>query len=147
MIVDRIEAMDKYCATIPHLAEALSIIRENPYIGEGKRYFDGGYMFFQAADTRPAEDGTFEAHRDYLDLQILLDGMEYILWNHIANMEVVIPYNAEKDREDLSGEGTTLLMKPGMCCLLFPQDAHKACRHIEQPGRYEKLVVKLKLQK
>ncbi len=145
MILDRIEAMDKYCREIPHLEEAIRFVRENMNAEPGKYEFDGGYVLVQAGETRPASDGNFEIHKEYLDVQMMMEGHGYIVWNTADNMEIDSPYDAEKDRQGLSGEGTALEMRPGMCCVLYPSDAHKGCRHYKEPIKFRQFVVKIKM--
>ncbi len=145
MIVDRIEAMDKYCDKIPYLDEALRFVRENVKIEEGKYYFEHGFAMLQAGETRPIDADTFEVHPEHIDFHWLLEGNEYILWNKLNNMEVDSPYNPEKDRLALRGEGSPLQMKPGMCVILYPTDVHKGNCHLDMPLKYKKFIVKINI--
>lgn len=97
--------------------------------------------------TKPVKDAAFETHRKYIDVFILAEGKETVLWNRLENMEETAPYDPAKDKLALKGEGSQLEMKPGMFCALFPSDAHALCRHPEgqEAAPYVKYVVKLKL--
>ncbi|MGE4485469.1 MAG: YhcH/YjgK/YiaL family protein [Oscillospiraceae bacterium] len=146
MIVDRIEGLDKYNGSIPNLSDALKFINENINAKPGKYVFENGFAIVQAGTTIPADSGMFEIHREYLDLQVLLEGNEYILWNRVEKMTLADEYDPEKDKLALKGEGSILEMQPGMCCILFPSDAHKGGRHIGLPLKYKKIIIKLKLR-
>lgn len=115
---------------------------------DGSRHlFPGGYVMRQTGTTKPIQDAAFETHRKYVDVFILVEGKETVLWNRIENMEPTAEYDPEKDKLALKGTGTSLQMQPGMFCALFPTDAHAPCRHPEgqEPGPYVKYVVKLEL--
>jgi biofilm protein TabA len=147
MIVDRMEYAGEYAAQLPHLQHALAFIRENPDPGAGKHPFTGGYLMRQEGETRPADEGTYEAHRKYIDVQLLKEGGELLLWDRLENMTEVSAYDPEKDKHTLQGNGSVLEMRPGMFCVLFPNDAHTACRHAvgATSGRYVKYVIKLEI--
>lgn len=147
MIVDRLEYASEYFEQLPGFQNAIEFIRENPEPGEGKHSFPGGFMMCQAGETKDMETGDYELHRNYIDVQILRSGSEMILWNRKENMKGSIPYDPEKDKEMVSGEGSILELKPGMFAVLFPTDAHKACRHLDKSSQSEfsKYVVKLEL--
>lgn len=49
----------------------------------GRYEFDGGYFMVQKGTTRPLEEGTFEAHRRYIDVQIVVEGSEELAWEDL----------------------------------------------------------------
>ncbi|MDO4266072.1 MAG: YhcH/YjgK/YiaL family protein [Eubacteriales bacterium] len=147
MIIDRLEYAAQYQNVLPHLMDAVAFIKENPNPGPGKHTFPGGYLMQQSGETRALSDGDYEAHREYIDVQLLMEGSEYLLWNRLENMKETVPYDREKDKHAITGDGSLLELRPGMFAVLYPEDAHKACRHPEGalPSHYEKFVIKLKL--
>lgn len=147
MIVDRIEYAEAYAAQLPNLPKALERIRQEPDMDGSRHPFPGGYVMRQTGATKPIPDAAFETHRKYIDVFILAEGTETVLWNRIENMEPTAEYDPEKDKLALKGTGSALEMKPGMFCALFPTDAHAPCRHPvgQEPGPYVKYVVKLEL--
>ncbi len=147
MIVDRIEFAAQYAKQLPHLADAMKAIRENPDMDASKHPFPGGYVMRQTGLTKPAADAAFEAHRSYIDVFVLAEGTETVLWNRLEHMEEAEPYDSQKDKHALKGTGSALEMKPGMFCALFPTDAHAPCRHLDgqEAAPYVKYVIKLAL--
>jgi len=145
MIVDSIEYAGRYAGLLPALEAAVRCAREHP--GAAKAEFSGGYLMYQQGETKPADPDAFESHRKYLDVQWLLKGREIILWNRLESMKELLPYDSAKDKLSLSGEGSVLEMKPGMMCILWPEDAHSACRRLagEPAEHYEKIVIKLEI--
>lgn len=145
MIVDRIEYAAEYAAQLPHLRDALQVIRSQPDMDSGRHLFPGGYVMRQTGVTKPVEDATFETHRRYIDVFILAEGREVVLWNRLENMQETAAYDPEKDKQALQGQGIALEMSPGMFCALFPTDAHAPCRHTAGETAYVKYVVKLEI--
>ncbi|MDD3253979.1 MAG: YhcH/YjgK/YiaL family protein [Lachnospiraceae bacterium] len=146
MIVDRMEYAEEYYGILPHLKDAVEFITANPDPGEGKHAFPGGFVMCQTGETR-ALPGDYEMHRKYIDIQVLREGREILAWNRKENMQPSVAYDEGKDKEMVSGEGSVLELKPGMFAILYPSDAHKACRHLdgEQPCTFSKYVVKLEV--
>lgn len=146
MIIDSLEKLELYAPYIPHLTRGLACLKAHREDAAPARYdFPGGYMMLQEGTTRPVEDGDYEAHRVYLDVQVLLEGSETVVWADTETLEETIPYDGVKDKVMYAGPGSVLEVKPGMCYLCWPHDAHKACRCSGTPGWFRKAVIKLSL--
>ena len=145
MIIDSVRNAAKYYDCIPHMKEAFECLEKNdgtdPW--SGRLEFDGGFILLQSGETKSCEEGLFEAHRKYLDVQVLLDGAELIVYNDIADLTVKEPYDGERDREMSEGEGALIEMRPGTFCVLYPADGHKACRDNGTHTSYRKAVIKI----
>lgn len=149
MNIDRIDKIEAYYDALPGLESAMAFIRKNPYLEPGRYDCDGGYVMYQEGVTKPIEEGTFEAHTEYIDVQILQEGAYwYSLWNRTDNMAEVVPYNPERDSVRLAGEGSLVELRQQMFVVFYPYDAHKPDRHLDaqQPAPYKKYVIKLKVQ-
>ncbi|MEH6927735.1 YhcH/YjgK/YiaL family protein, partial [Priestia megaterium] len=69
MIIDLIENLDEYRSINPRLSIGLEKLN-GVEIDYNKRFdFDGGYLFFQEGTTNTIDEGTFEAHKKYMDIQ------------------------------------------------------------------------------
>lgn len=147
MIIERIDRLDKYQSILPHLDKALAAMRDITEWNEGERYpFEGGFLFFQSGTTKPLTETQFEAHRNYIDVQIVLEGSEYLALEDLTNLSVAIPYNQDRDAEKY--EGTTqhfMKITEGMAYVCFPWDGHKAVFHVDQPLAFTKAVIKLEV--
>ncbi|MCR5085341.1 MAG: YhcH/YjgK/YiaL family protein [Succinivibrionaceae bacterium] len=148
MIIDTLKNIGKYEALLPGLGNGLKAVAALGPRPEPQRVeFDGGFLFVQHGSLRPMEDGTYEAHRKRIDVQIILEGFECIAWEDLSALKVTVPYNPEKDREDLEGPcAHTMRIDAGMAWAAFPQDAHKACRHLGAGGDFIKVVMKLNVE-
>lgn len=81
MIYDSLKHLEQYEGTFPRLYRGLELLRTTDFSTlEDKLYeVEGRDLFFslQSYDSKPAND-TPEAHRDYIDIQFLVEGEEKI---------------------------------------------------------------------
>jgi len=76
-------------------------------------------------DTRVFEDCRFEAHRRYIDVQMVLEGQERIDVQFVDALEAE-PFDEEADNMFLDGAAAaSVVMTPGTFVACFPEDAHK----------------------
>lgn len=144
MIVDKIDNILFYKSMVNNLESGINAIKEIKVLEEGKYTFDGGYFMIQKGDTKPMQEGTFEAHRKYVDVQIVVEGSEEIAWADISELKTVKSYDSEKDVERLDGDKSyNMLISKGMFYIVFPHDGHKPVSHTKQRLNYTKIVMKL----
>ncbi len=148
MILDRFDKIREYSSRIPNLENALQFIEQQQEWVPGRYEFPGGYLLYQELDTKPVDEGTFENHDRYADIQVLLDGAGWkTLWNRVEEMTEAVPYDPVKDATRWNGDGAVLALLPGMFVCFFPTDAHKPDRFLpgEAPVSVRKYVIKLEL--
>lgn len=114
---------------------------------EGRADIDGDNIFcmVQRYETNPWEGQRFEAHRQYADIQMLLEGEESILWAPANTLTVVQPYEADIEFYDLKSTSTELVLTPGVFCVFFPGDAHAPCLQHKTQSTARKVVVKVRV--
>ncbi len=144
MIIDKMDNIRFYADVLPKLENGLKAIEAMGTPVLGRYEFEGGFFLVQEGETRPLEEKNYEAHRNYIDVQILLEGSEEVGWEHLSDLTVKVPYNPDKDLEFLTG-GSEHVMKisAGMFWVGFPQDGHKPGAHTTEQHRYKKIVLKL----
>jgi len=77
--------------------------------------------------TRPLHEGRFEAHRRFIDIQMLLSGSEII---EVSSVDELLPetnFDEQNDIRFYKRNGIPpirLTMLPGSFALFFPHDAH-----------------------
>jgi YhcH/YjgK/YiaL family protein len=89
---------------------------------------DNMYMMVQCYDTRFWEDGKFEAHDQYIDIQFYISGEEFVYVEDRSKLNISEPYNAERDVvkfHDAAIPPVKLRMTPGTAVIFFPEDGHK----------------------
>lgn len=149
MIIDRLSRMQQYTRAVPELYEAVKFAErvkaEN--LPAGKYKVGRDFAFVQEGMTRSFEEGDFETHINYLDVQILLSGAEMMEYADKQDLIQKTPYDKENDIQWLNGAGNRIQIKPGMFYLVYPMDGHKPCCHETIPTPYKKVVVKIKVDK
>jgi YhcH/YjgK/YiaL family protein len=108
---------------------------------------DGEKVFamIQHYETKPKEQGVWEAHRKYIDIQYMAEGQELMGYANLNHLQAS-DYNDEKDFVLLKGEGSYMLMRPGTFVILGPQDAHIPQVAVDLPQPVKKVVVKVAVE-
>jgi|WetSurMetagenome_2_1015567.scaffolds.fasta_scaffold317662_2 biofilm protein TabA len=151
MILDRIDNADFYAALHPQLAKAFDVLK-NGKLGRkkaGKYEIDGDKVYYSILryETKPMSEGKLEAHKKYIDIQVVLKGEEVLGYADIKGLAVAEKYDKTKDIAffEQPAKMTTAVLKPGHFCILFPQDAHLPCCCSEKPADVKKVVIKVRL--
>jgi len=146
MLIQSLERLRVDAAGLPHLEDALTCLAEHKDAPAPARFeFPGGYLMLQEGYTKGVNEGNYEAHRHYLDIQVLLEGAETVVWSDISALRVSVPYDPKKDKTIFAGAGCSMTLLPGTCYVCWPEDGHKACCHTGQSTHYRKAVIKLTL--
>lgn len=147
MIIDKMDNILLYKSMVPNLEVGLNAIKQLEVFEEGKYSFEGGFYMIQKGETKSLEEGTFEAHRKYIDIQIVVDGSEEIAWADIKDLTTVIEYDDTKDAERFEGDKShNILVSKDMFYIAFPHDAHRATGHTKEKHSYTKIVMKLPVE-
>lgn len=95
--------------------------------------------------------GRFEAHRGYIDIQYAISGEELVYVAGLADArEVSVPYSETNDCEfyNLAISSRPLTICPDQYVILFPSDAHMPGRPAcDNPTTIRKVVVKIPFSK
>ena len=108
---------------------------------------EDSFAILQRYSTRVPESGKPEAHRQYVDIQYIVEGREELGWCPMSpELKVCEPYNAEKDivffDKLIPISGITLAA--GNFAVLYPTDVHRPCGSVEDaPAPVTKVVVKI----
>ena len=153
MIVDRIENGRLYVPLNKGFEKAFAVLAERDLAtkSDGRYGVDGDdvYYIVQHYTTKPVDQGRFESHRKYIDIQVLLAGQELLAYSPTAGLEIVEPYSEEKDIM-FYRVGTIIAqtrLEPGLFCLPYPHDAHMPSCQITCPAPVHKVVFKIRLGK
>ena len=97
--------------------------------------------------THPIENSKWEAHKEYADLQVVLEGEDYIDISDLDTMEIG-DYHAKEDYLECKGEAMhTLRLNKNVCVLLLPEDAHIPGISInDNPAAVKKAVFKIPIR-
>ena len=149
MIIDKLENAKFYYGLGKRVEKGLRFLEENDLScwENGKYEIDGENIFVSVQDyeTKPLEEGKFEAHRRYLDIQYIIKGRERLGFGKIGDYPPVCAYDEEKDIVFMDGIGDFATANEGDFLIFMPQDAHMPCISIDEPVYVKKAVVKVLL--
>lgn len=119
-----------FYSEVPFAEEIVSFIDEfkKSDMKPGRYDIHGDDLFAAVSryDTEPAEVRQFENHRKYIDLQIVLDGSEKLLWADVGSLTMT--KDGFSDGGDISfyeGEPAAgVILSGDTCAVLFETDAH-----------------------
>ena len=92
------------------------------------------------------QDSIYEAHRKYIDIQCLIEGVEIMGYSQIEKLKVLSPYNEENDFLTLAGEPRLILYNPKEFFILFPEDAHMPGISNGEKEKVRKVVIKVRVK-
>jgi YhcH/YjgK/YiaL family protein len=148
MVIDRIANAHLYRPLGPQITRALDFIRDTELasLEPGRHAIDGDdvYALVSEYPSKRPEEGRWEAHRRYLDLQSVVSGTERIGYAPAEGLAAG-PYDEAQDIIWLEGSGDLLTLVPGRFMLLWPGDAHMPGIAVGLPAPVRKVVLKIRL--
>jgi YhcH/YjgK/YiaL family protein len=148
MIFDLLTHAGRYAEPGTPLAAAFQYLVETDLsaLPIGHIDIDGDrlYALVQAYTTKPAEQGRWEAHQAYIDVQYLVSGVERMGFAHISRLEAG-EYDPWRDVVFLTGSGSAVDVFAGAFALFYPGDAHMPGLCVNAPESVLKVVIKVKV--
>ena len=148
MIIAKKEHASAYKGIHPRLDKALELINDEKFIGsvtgKEKVYIEGDalYAFRNEYDTVAYEETFFEAHRKYLDLQMVISGQERCeiadpatLGEHFEQRGDFWGYHGDPEQ--------SVILRPDNFMVVFPGDAHRLKICVDKPEPVTKIVCKI----
>jgi YhcH/YjgK/YiaL family protein len=130
MIFSALSQSERYVALHPLFAKAFDYIRENDLFNKAPgRYNIIGEDLIAIVEQVPGktkEMARLEAHRRYIDIQLVLDGIDEMGWKPIADCHNPVgEHSEEKDiRFFTDAPASWIATPPDHFCIFFPEDAH-----------------------
>jgi len=146
MIIDRIANAQLYEHLSPRIKRAFDYLRRTDLasLSPGRHDIDGDslYLMLSRYETKSKPQGAWEAHRRYIDLQVVVQGTEQIGYSHMSRLAPGA-YEADRDFVPLAGDGDFLTLTAGAFMLLFPEDGHMPGIAVGAPSSVMKAVFKI----
>jgi len=146
MILDRLQNAVRYGALHPGLAQAFAFLNQPQLVKlpDGRHEILGAQLYATIATKagRPRNEAKLESHRKYIDIQMVLSGVEEMGWKPTADCAVVqSPYDAAKDVEFFADRPDGWIsVGAGQFAIFFPEDAHAP---LAGEGEIHKVIVKV----
>ncbi len=141
MIYDRIENIKTYNLPASVVKVMETITSEKLEVGRHE-FEDGIFALVQEYTTKDKADCKMEAHKKYVDIQAILEGVETFGYAYEASSAT--EYNDVKDIYYLETEDRYITLVGGEFVMVWPQDYHRP--KIGDGGFVRKVVVKVPLE-
>ncbi|MBW8305786.1 MAG: YhcH/YjgK/YiaL family protein [Thiobacillus sp.] len=146
MILDTLARSDRYSSLHPLFARAFEFLRSTDLaaLTPGMHTIQGEQLFAIVEDCagRTRAEAKLECHRRYIDIQLVLEGVDEMGWKPLA--ECADPATDCDDARDIrffnDAPASWIATPPGSFCLFFPDDAHAP---LVSAGMIRKVVVKI----
>ncbi|WP_438348933.1 YhcH/YjgK/YiaL family protein [Paenibacillus sp. FA6] len=146
MIIDRLSNAKMYTGIHPRLAEGLKYLMETDFhsVEPGKYEIEGSHIFalVQEYETSHPDQGRWESHYRYTDIQYMFSGEERMGYANKGHMSVK-KRDEDKDIMFLEGTGDLLNVHEGAFCIFTPNDVHMPTIMINEPRKVKKVVIKV----
>jgi YhcH/YjgK/YiaL family protein len=146
MIFSTLANSGRYAALHPLFPRAFEFARDTglDMLAPGRHDIIGDELFviIEQMPGRTRAEAQLEVHRRYIDIQLVLQGVDEMGWKPLADCrEPAGDYSAEQDiRFFRDPPDSWVATPPGAFCLFFPEDAHAP---LVSAGRIRKAVFKI----
>lgn len=146
MILDVLEQSDRYVALHEGFSQAFSFLRRADLkeLPDGKYELDGDRVYAMVATEpgRKKEEALLEAHEKYIDIQLVLAGVDKMGWKSMVTCtQPSGPYEPDSDvRFFTDAPDAWIATQPGAFVIFFPDDGHMP---LISSGEIRKVVVKI----
>ena len=149
MIFSTLAQSDRYAALHPLFPRAFEYIRNTDLMslepGHHPILGDDLFAIIEHEPGRTRAEAQLECHRRYIDIQMVLEGIDEMGWKPLAACcEPAGDYSAERDIRFFRDAPASWIAVPrGAFCIFFPEDAHAP---LVGSGSIRKLVLKIAVQ-
>lgn len=149
MIISTLSQSPRYAALHPLFPRVFEYIRNTDLLSlDPGRYPIVDKQLFAIVENVPGRtraEAKLECHRRYIDIQLVLEGMDEMGWKALADCtQPVSDYSAEKDiRFFNDAPASWIATPPGAFCIFFPEDAHAP---LVSSGNIRKVIFKIAVE-
>jgi YhcH/YjgK/YiaL family protein len=146
MILSTLADAERYFFLHPLIAHAFGFLHGTDLVAmaPGKHAVQGEQLFaiVEACQGRTREEAKLECHRRYIDIQLVLEGVDEMGWKPVADcVEPATDYDAARDIRFFNDTPSSwITTPPGAFCIFFPEDAHAP---LVSSGHIRKVVMKV----
>ena len=114
---------------------------------KGSHEIHGDRLFVNVVEytTTEAENRFWEAHKNYLDVHVMLRGEEQIDLNFLQNMDVK-EFVEKDDFVPMDGEkNSSVVLREGDFLICYPADGHRTAVAVTEPVTIKKAIFKVRI--
>ena len=145
MIIDTLDNLEKYINLHTDFKTVFDYLKSHDIskMECGRHELRGNELFFnlQEYETKPVQK--LEAHKKYIDIQVMAIGEEYMGYTNIKNTTLLESYEETKDVMFLNGSVDKLKADSKTFLIFYPEDAHMPALCIDKPQKVKKAIFKI----
>ena len=114
---------------------------------KGSHEIDGDRLFVNVVEytTTTPEERFWEAHKNYLDVHVMIHGTEQIDLNFIRNMDVK-EFVEKDDFLPMEGEkNSSVILRDGDFLICYPGDGHRTAVAVDGPEQIKKAIFTVRI--
>ncbi len=148
MIIDTFDNAENYFSLHKDFKLVFDFLKNNDLSAMecGRHELRGSEVFFNLQEYETKSVQKLEAHKKYIDIQVVAKGKEYMGYTNIKNTAVSEEYNEEKDVMFLKGDVDTLLATNNNFLIFYPSDAHMPALAVDKPETVKKAIFKIMIK-
>ena len=146
MILSTLKQAERYVGLHPRFARAFEYLMSTDLksLPPGKHAVEGEEIFVivEACKGRTRGEAKLECHRRYIDIQLVLEGVDEMGWKPLAEcIDQATDFNVERDIQFFNDTPSTwVTTQAGSFCIFFPDDAHAP---LVSDGMIHKAIMKI----
>ncbi|MGF0033495.1 YhcH/YjgK/YiaL family protein [Bariatricus sp. SGI.154] len=149
MIFGNVQNLEEYPFLEEQVKECFEYAKEHDLAGyeKGSHEIDGDRLFVNIVEyeTVAAEERFWEAHKNYLDVHLMLHGTEQIDLNFIQNMDVK-EFVPKDDFLPMDGEkNSSVILRDGDFLICYPSDGHRTAVAVNGSEKIKKAIFKVRI--
>ncbi len=146
MILAKLSEAERYIALHPLFARAFDYLRNTDLLAlaPGRHTVEGENLFaiVEHCAGRARAEAKLESHRRYIDIQLVLEGVDEMGWKPLADcVKPIGDFDVARDIRFYDDAPASWVATPaGSFCLFFPDDAHAP---LVSDGMIRKVIMKI----
>lgn len=145
MIIDTLANSDRYLTIHKEFKTVFDYIKMHNLAEMecGRHEIKGEEVFFNLQEYETKNVQKLEAHKKYIDIQVVVTGDELMGYTNIENTSVSEEYDEMKDVMFLNGSVDKLKADNKTFLIFFPEDAHMPALNSGSPKKVKKAIFKI----
>lgn len=145
MIIDNLGNAEKYIPLHKDFKLVFDFLKSNDLTKMecGKHELRGNEVFFNLQEYETKQTQKLEAHKKYIDIQVVAIGEEYMGYTNIEKTTLSENYNEEKDVMFLNGRVDKVLADNKTFLIFYPEDAHMPALSVDEDKYVKKAIFKI----
>lgn len=146
MIIDNLTNLDKYISLHKDFKLVFDYLKNNNLetMNCAKNIqLRGNEVFFNLDEYETKPTQKLEAHKKYIDIQVVITGEEYMGYTNIKNTTISEEYDEKRDVMFLNGDVDKVLATNKNFIIFYPEDAHMPALSVTEPQKVKKAIFKI----